>query len=290
MKLDYVVARHLNLNSLNNTMKEMTDCTGHRFYILMNNSFKELVTNGEVKEISLKSLGSRQLVLYVENVEDGGLRDSSVDKNIDSEELYDSDYNIDEESENDDELYEINVSKQVVDGVDRNDPSSDDDYSEEDEDVVHEDRGFDEHKLSDGEREGPNHSIFNPEVIFEPEFELGMIFSSKNEFKMAVQSLAIKTKRSLKFTKFAPTRMYVVCEDPKCRWNIHLNKIACEETFQIRQYMANHTCDPTFRVKNVKSRWLSEKFMRKFVVEPNRKVNVYREDAMDGIGCDISKD
>ncbi|KAL8545472.1 hypothetical protein ACS0TY_005574 [Phlomoides rotata] len=194
MKLDYVVARQLSLNSLNNTMKEIIDCTRHLFYILMNNSFKELVTDDEVKEISLKGLGSRQLVLYVENVEDEGLRDTIVDRsddlgssfvtfsreNIhqstgvhvdeddDSEELYDSDYNMDEESENDDELYEINVSKHVVDGVDINDPSSDDDYSEDDEDVDHEDREFDEYKLSDGEREGPNHHIFNPEVIFEP--------------------------------------------------------------------------------------------------------------------------
>ncbi|KAL8474835.1 hypothetical protein ACS0TY_031313 [Phlomoides rotata] len=54
--------------------------------------------------------------------------------------------------------------------------------------------------------------------------------------------------------------------------------------------MVKHTCDPAFRVKNVKSRWLSEKFMRKFVVELNRKVNVFRKDAMDEIGCDISKD
>lgn len=210
--------------------------------------------------------------------------------NDDSDEFYDSDYNMDEESEDgDDNLYDTNISKNVADGDPNRNDSSDKDSSEEDADVVHEDIDFDEYKHSDGEKEGPHHPIFNPEVIFEPNFELGMIFGTKIEFKRAVQSHAIKTKRSLKFTKSAPTRMYVFCEDKKCSWNIHLNKMAGEETFQIRQYQPNHICDPSFVVKNVKSRWLSERFMKKFLVEPKRKVKVFREDAMDEIGCDISK-
>ncbi|KAL8525813.1 hypothetical protein ACS0TY_015164 [Phlomoides rotata] len=71
---------------------------------------------------------------------------------------------------------------------------SDSDYKM-DEDVVAVEGDFDESKESDEELTGPRYPIFNPDVVFEPHFELGMIFSNMLDFKKVVQSHAIKAKR-----------------------------------------------------------------------------------------------
>ncbi|KAL8479851.1 hypothetical protein ACS0TY_026700 [Phlomoides rotata] len=161
--------------------------------------------------------------------------------------------------------------------------------SDEDGDIVYVERDFDEYKNSDGEQDERNYPVFNPEVIYEPEFELGMIFSNRDEFKKAVQSHAIKTKRSLIFSKTAPTRVYAKCSNEDCSWKVHLNKVKDENSFQIRQYNPKHSCGTTYHVRNLKANWLSERFLKKFVSDPKKTIRVFRQDAIDELGCEISK-
>ncbi|KAL8477093.1 hypothetical protein ACS0TY_029415 [Phlomoides rotata] len=117
-----------------------------------------------------------------------------------------------------------------------------------------------------------------------------MIFSARDEFKKVVQSYAIKTKRSIKFTKTAPTRVYAKCSDDDCGWKAHLIKVDGEESFQIRQYEGRHTCVAAYRVKNLKSTWLSEKFIKKFVADPKRRVSGFRQDVIDELEIDVTKE
>ncbi|KAL8510772.1 hypothetical protein ACS0TY_017548 [Phlomoides rotata] len=114
---------------------------------------------------------------------------------------------------------------------------------------------------------GTWYPLFNPDVMFDkPEFELGMIFSNRVEFKKAVQSHAIAAKRSVKFTKNAPERVYARCKDKECGWKLTILNLNDEETYQIRDYQPKHTCAPSF------------------------KMSVFRQDVMDDLGCDVSKD
>ncbi|KAL8511642.1 hypothetical protein ACS0TY_018158 [Phlomoides rotata] len=129
-------------------------------------------------------------------------------ENVDSD-FNDSDYNmIDESTTDDDVIFAQNVCDNVEDS------ESSDHIS--DEDVVVGEGDFDETKESDGEQTGPNYPIFNPDVVWEPHFELGMIFSNRVDFKKAVQFHAIKAKRSVKFTKIAPERVYARYRDKEC--------------------------------------------------------------------------
>ncbi|KAL0430835.1 UNVERIFIED_CONTAM: hypothetical protein Sradi_0709500 [Sesamum radiatum] len=80
-----------------------------------------------------------------------------------------------------------------------NDDESNSGY--ESDDVVITDNDMDEHRISDAEANEPNYAVFNPVEMYDPSLELGMIFSSKKEFKKAVQSHAIKNRRSVRFTK-----------------------------------------------------------------------------------------
>ncbi|KAL2240163.1 UNVERIFIED_CONTAM: hypothetical protein Sindi_0657500 [Sesamum indicum] len=51
-----------------------------------------------------------------------------------------------------------------------------------------------------------------------------MTFSNKAEFKKALQSYAIKTKRTLKFIKNDKVRLYAKCGNPDYEWTMHAIK------------------------------------------------------------------
>ncbi|XP_057798451.1 uncharacterized protein LOC131014474 [Salvia miltiorrhiza] len=317
MILDYVVAKQLSLQSLRNSVSEWLLCDGDiRLFILQDNMFRLMSSDVEVKEYCLGSLAKRQVDFYVEEDKNGSLNvgedvteidvnlgstfvsidvegskdydDRMVMANVDdrSKDFSDGDYNMvedsDEQDDDDASFYQY-VSKDLDFHEDESGGESD-----QEADVVH--TNFDEYKDSDGELEAASNPVFNPEVIFEPDFELGMIFTSREQFRKAVQSHAIRTKRSLKFTKTAPTRVYVKCEDKECNWSIHLTKLKDEDTFHIRKYVSNHKCDKTFHVKNMKSTWLSEKYLNKFVADRTRNVQAFRKDAIAELGIEISKE
>ncbi|XP_057791299.1 uncharacterized protein LOC131008435 [Salvia miltiorrhiza] len=265
-----------------------------RVYIIVNNTFKLLETDEEVMEFCEASLGMRQVVFHVqekygENHNVPLVNSSHGSGEDDYDEICDSDYSMGEDSDNDDTLYGTYVSKDVHDIII---PDSQGEESEEDDDVVHVDMyDFDEHKDSDGEQKDvKSFPVFNPEVTFEPEFELGMLFSSKDEFRDAVQSYAIRSRRTIKCTKTAPTRCYVKCDNVDCKWRISLLKQEDEESWQIRRFHRTHDCDDSFHVRNMKSKWLCKKFIKRFASDRNRKLKVFRQDAIDDLNVDISRD
>ncbi|KAL0348498.1 UNVERIFIED_CONTAM: hypothetical protein Sangu_1077600 [Sesamum angustifolium] len=161
----------------------------------------------------------------------------------------------------DDELYE-----NFVDDVSAEMDSADETNSESSGDVVVSDNDMDEHRLSEDDDNEPNFPVFNPVEMYNPSLEFGMIFCSKKEFKKAVQSYAIKQKRSVKFTKNDSFRVYAVCSGEGCKWKIHANKLKNEETFQINLYQDEHTCPQVFNVRNVKTSWLSERYFTRLQI------------------------
>lgn len=179
-----------------------------------------------------------------------------------------------------------------IENIGNDNSHNESDYSSDsgEEDIVDTSNDFDEHRISDGDDEGPSHLIFNPVMIYDPTFDKGMIFGTKAEFRKAVQSYAIRTKRTLKFVKNDKIRVYVRCAGEGCEWMINALKMKDECTFQIREYNPNHSCPPTFRVKNVKTKWLSERYIKKFQSDPKRNVKGFRLDVMNEIGCHVSKD
>ncbi|KAH6764087.1 hypothetical protein C2S51_015336 [Perilla frutescens var. frutescens] len=189
-----------------------------------------------------------------------------------------------EETESDDDML---FHKFVSNDIDNNEKEHSGEESEIDVDVV--ETEFHEYKDSDCEYERPP-PVFNSVAIFHPDFSCGMIFSSKDQFKKVVQSHVINNKRSVKFTKNAPNRCYARCIDEDCPWKINLTKMKDEDTFHIREFVGTHECDTTFHVKNMKSSWLCDKFTRKFVLDKARKVSTFRKDAMEELGCEISRD
>ncbi|KAL0352125.1 UNVERIFIED_CONTAM: hypothetical protein Scaly_1601200 [Sesamum calycinum] len=126
---------------------------------------------------------------------------------------------------------------------------------------------LDENRVSDGEENGESCPVFNPIEQYDLTLELGLIFNSKKKFKNAIQSHAIKNKRSLRFTKMMHSG-YAVCTKDGCEWKIHASKKKDEQTFKIISYKFEHTCVQVFNVRNVSTKWLSERFLQDFKTDP----------------------
>ncbi|KAL0386107.1 UNVERIFIED_CONTAM: hypothetical protein Sradi_3005000 [Sesamum radiatum] len=168
--------------------------------------------------------------------------------------------------------------------------SSGESSDEEEPDVVENDGDLEEHRESDvGEGDGHSHPVFNPTEIYDPIFELGMLFSNKSEFKKALQSHAIKSKRTLKFTKNDKQRVYVQCGAIDCEWKMHAIKVKGEETFQINLLCDHHSCPQIFHVKNVKTNWIKDKYLQKFKSDPKRCVKGFRVDIINDLRVNVSR-
>lgn len=77
--------------------------------------------------------------------------------------------------------------------------------------MVEDDFNFNETRVSNEDGDRHVHPFFNPSMIFDPKFELGMIFATKDEFRKVVQSHTIKTKIIMNFIKNVKIRVYVRC-------------------------------------------------------------------------------
>ncbi|KAL0377895.1 UNVERIFIED_CONTAM: hypothetical protein Sradi_3095000 [Sesamum radiatum] len=218
---------------------------------------------------------------------DVGVDDPDIEEDESDSDFLENDYDMNNDnSEDDDELFKEYVNETEDEhgtGLETSSESNSDD-------VVVSEADMDEHRVSDDDDKGSEHAVFNPAQIYDPSLELGMIFSSKAEFKKAVQSHGIRHKRSLKFTKNDSFRVYCVCTGEGCEWKIHATKIKNEKTFQINFYNSEHSCPQVFNVRNVKTSWLSERFLQDFKTDPKRNVKGWRVDIMNKLRCHVSRD
>ncbi|KAL0336336.1 UNVERIFIED_CONTAM: hypothetical protein Sradi_4845500 [Sesamum radiatum] len=154
--------------------------------------------------------------------DEGVERGDERDEGIDGDELIDGDY----EQNEDDNEGQCDEGGRVEGQNARNLMDSSKSSEDEENDVVDNDGDLDEKRdLDNGEDGGPSHPLFNAEEIYDPTFEIGMMFNNKQEFKKALQSHAIKTKRILKFTKNDKQRVYVECGNADYQWRLHAIKI-----------------------------------------------------------------
>ncbi|KAG8383328.1 hypothetical protein BUALT_Bualt04G0001100 [Buddleja alternifolia] len=142
------------------------------------------------------------------------------------DELCDSDYDLGD----DDILFQRNVDPGVELGdpnninENENENSSESNFFGED-DIVGSDGDLNEERVSVNDEEGPNYQTFNPKKIFTPEFFIGLLFSTKKEFRKAIQSHGVNTKRSLRFTKNDKGKVYVRCDEEDCTWKMNAVKV-----------------------------------------------------------------
>ncbi|KAK4416897.1 hypothetical protein Salat_2515200 [Sesamum alatum] len=149
------------------------------------------------------------------------------------DDLYDGEDNVDYAE--DDECFDANIDKDAEWACFLQDDHEDEmRFFSDDNNEGDSGDEFDIQKNSDDDNDarGP---IFAPEDTFDPKFPLATKFSHKKEFREAVHSHAIMTRRNLVITKKDKWRVYARCKDNGCSWHINALKIQDELGFQIRE-------------------------------------------------------
>lgn len=104
---------------------------------------------------------------------------------------------------------------------------------------------------------------FNPDAAFgSVVLQIGMEFTTIEEFKKALKDYNIHLGREFKFIKNDKVRCRAKCADTKCPWEVYCawsNKIM---SFQIRTFNDNHTCSRGFDIKRANSKWMAEELVR----------------------------
>ncbi|PIN21576.1 hypothetical protein CDL12_05716 [Handroanthus impetiginosus] len=219
---DYVDLNNISIAYIDKFYEELGYNGMKMYYTLGEHGFKFLSTGDEILQLCLDHYYDRVVDIYLDNtmVEDVGRKaqfgssnlddngENDIDNNsFECEEFKDSDYYMNSEEDNvrvDDDLYNENIDEAVewAGGNDRNGVVGTDHSIEGDgdEEIGSSGDDFISDIGSDGEN-GKQYPVFGSIDTYDPKFELGMIFSNKSEFRIAVHSHAIKTKRSIKIAK-----------------------------------------------------------------------------------------
>ncbi|KAG8373436.1 hypothetical protein BUALT_Bualt11G0024100 [Buddleja alternifolia] len=169
---------------------------------------EDSVGNGEFDKGTGNSARERE----GDNEEDSEYVESEVDSDDECSDFWDSEYMDSEDGE------EVATTSTAIEPIPIPQPipqrdSSSDSEGEESEDLVNNGDNFSSGKDSNSE-DGEQDIVFNIRDKYDPPFELGMLFSTKFEFRDVVHNHAVKTRRSLKITKNDSRRVYAR-NDPK---------------------------------------------------------------------------
>ncbi|KAG8363692.1 hypothetical protein BUALT_Bualt19G0048800 [Buddleja alternifolia] len=132
----------------------------------------------------------------------------------------------------------------------------------------------------DEENEGGTKYIrFNPKTdIGNPQFRIGMVFTSPDEFKQVVRSHAVHWQRDIVFPKNDKRRVSAKCKGTKCPWVALASKMKNSTTFQIRILNVKHKCGRTLsKNKFVISKLLSQKYKNDWRLNNGWRVGDFQE-------------
>ncbi|KAK2979764.1 hypothetical protein RJ640_013404, partial [Escallonia rubra] len=121
---------------------------------------------------------------------------------------------------------------------------------------------------SDNERT-PDYPEFNPETQGgKPYFKVGMIFGDNKVFKDVVKQYSINKVRPIKFTKNTITKIRAVCKSEDCGWFVYASAHDKSTSVQVKIVGEKHPCSRQHINRAAGSKWLANKYMDRFVVNP----------------------
>lgn len=136
---------------------------------------------------------------------------------------------------------------------------------------------------------------FRPETDMEdPQFKVGMFFSTPQEFKAAVKQHAIKHQRQVKMVKNDKRRIRAKCfgsidpENP-CKWVVYAAKVMTESTYQVRTYKPIHKCGKTYSNRNVTSTVIAKSYMDDLRINPGMPIAAFKERVRKELKVDVSR-
>ncbi|KAH7861322.1 hypothetical protein Vadar_024596 [Vaccinium darrowii] len=122
----------------------------------------------------------------------------------------------------------------------------------------------------------------------DPSFQLGMKFSSTNDFKDAIRQHAIKHQRNVKLAKNDKLRVRAKCQKG-CPWEVYARKMLAEESYQVRTYRAIHKCRLSYTNRNLNFGIIAKRYMEDFRINPSMPITSFKERVRKEMKCDVSK-
>ncbi|RYR58642.1 hypothetical protein Ahy_A05g024511 [Arachis hypogaea] len=209
---------------------------------------------------------------YMPSDEDG---DSAGDVYFtDSDEDYEGDSGFDEDN---------SVPKEATAGKEKGSEISqfsDEDGADSDELEIDHMIGGDEGDDDDAEnnandvsdRGGQRFPVYKPlKDMSSYRWEVGTLYTSRQEFKETVLAYAVHTARSIKFKKCDLVRVRAICQKD-CPFWLYAHRVGDESTWQLRSLNLQHTCMKTHRVGILHTKWLGAQFKKKIESNPMIKI------------------
>ncbi|XP_039126978.1 uncharacterized protein LOC120263148 [Dioscorea cayenensis subsp. rotundata] len=102
----------------------------------------------------------------------------------------------------------------------------------------------------------------------DPHFEIGMKFSSFNQFKELVRNYGIKNRYVMNFRPSNKKRCKAICKKgcPFYLWAASM--IKDHNTIQIKSGILKHECTRDHNVRHVSAKWVVENYLDQFRVDP----------------------
>ncbi|KAM0842137.1 hypothetical protein ACQ4PT_058538 [Festuca glaucescens] len=183
------------------------------------------------------------------------------DDETDSE-FYDLDYDAED---GDDDIFEAHIDKDVDDHNEKQEiVEQEDDAGLENEDINLTSEQLLQLKYK--------FSTFNAEVDFEnPQFKIGMLFSSMKEFRNDLTVYSIRNRAKLRKIRNTAARIHAICCEGCTRF-IKASEDSRKEAIVVKKYEPKHTCESIWELKVMTAPFLTQIFMDEF--RDNQKMNL----------------
>ncbi|XP_038705767.1 uncharacterized protein LOC120001481 isoform X2 [Tripterygium wilfordii] len=120
-------------------------------------------------------------------------------------------------------------------------------------------------------------------------FELSMLFTSNNEFKDAVSNYAIMTRIDIRFSKNEPSRCRAKCKGATdCPWLIFASYSRQVDSFQVKTYVNEHTCQPKRGLKWLTTKYMVKRFYGFIAAHPDIKIRYLKPFMEQALELDVS--
>ncbi|KAJ9702962.1 hypothetical protein PVL29_004634 [Vitis rotundifolia] len=143
--------------------------------------------------------------------------------------------------------------------VDDEHPLSDDDDLYDN--YVNDNKEWGEKNLCDDDMRSLDNGIDTN--MINPQFSVGLLFTSATKFGVAMREYAIKNGRNMKFIKNEKDKV------------VYATQVRDEKTFQVMTYNVEHTCGRVFKNYNITSRYLCNKFVDNFKHNPKLSIGAF---------------
>ncbi|XP_074349874.1 uncharacterized protein LOC141689471 [Apium graveolens] len=151
------------------------------------------------------------------------------------------------------------------------------------------DNNGDRMTISSCDEEEIKYPEFNENTDMEdPQFELGMLFSSGKVFKEAVRKLAITQQRGIRLNKNLVDKIKWICVEG-CQWKCYGIKQQRLSNIQIRTLYKLHTCNPIWVQKQLNSTWIARAYEHEIKMNPTWPTYAFHAKVVNDLQCHVSE-